>query len=121
MTSRRQIAVRADPVIGYAMPVAVSKQPGKRAARRAGAFHGFKIRLLDFYRDEICAAAECAGGSPQDFCYQALLEAARDVAAQFGMTPDSLAKLSQPARAELATKRRAVNLAVKYARPALKN
>jgi hypothetical protein len=112
--NRRPIAVLAEPAVGYAVPVAVSSvRSGKRPARRAGAFPGFKVRMLDFYRDEIRAAAKCIGANTQAFCYQALREAAHEVAARFGVTPDCLVKLSRSARSELAAKQRSVFFAVK--------
>jgi hypothetical protein len=60
--------------------------------------------MLDFYVEEIRAAAQCTGLPIQTFVYLALLSARAEVAKQIGIPPAEMAKLSKRQRSDICRK-----------------
>ena len=83
----------------------------KTAARKPGRnrpFPGIKVRMMDFYVEDLRACAEAIGWRFDAFLYQALLEAKWKTERLFGMSHGELVTLSKGDRAKLASRYQAV-------------
>ncbi len=104
--SRHKNSVRGSghgPVLAYPVPLAPAPElPRKHSRKRKDGFPGFRIRMKDYSRDEVKAAAECTGWDTYRFCYQAIEQAVRYAERELGIRASQMAKLSKRQRAELA-------------------
>ena len=78
--------------------------PRKRkrpVARRKRAYPGFRVRMMDFYCDEIRAVCECVGVNVRELIYETLLNAREAFAREIGMHPRDIAKLDRRQRAAI--------------------
>ena len=82
---------------------AVTRKPGCKRP-----FPGIKVRMMDFYVEDLRACAEAIGWRFDAFLYQALLEAKWKTERLFGMSHGELVTLSKGDRAKLASRYQAV-------------
>ncbi len=78
----------------------------KHSPKRKRSYPGFRIRMMDFYVEQIRAVVECTGEGVSQFIYHALLAAMNKTASQIGMCPSDIARLSKHGRAEIRRKYR---------------
>jgi hypothetical protein len=76
----------------------------KSSPKRKRGYPGFRIRMLEFYVDEILAVCECMGTTARDFVYCSLLAALRAAALEIGMDPHHIARLNKRQRAAICHK-----------------
>jgi hypothetical protein len=100
------------PVLAYPFQITDLKPVRRRiATRRHGRkrpFPGIKVRMMDFYVQELRACAEAIGWRFDAFLYQALLQAKQETERLFGMSYGGLVTLSKADRAKLASHYQAV-------------
>jgi hypothetical protein len=109
-----------EPVLAYPFQVTDLRQvrsrsgPSRRGRKRK--FPGVKVRMMDFYVQELRACAEALGWRFDAFLYQALLQVKQETERLFGMSSGGLATLSKGDRARLASHYQAVCEAGRKAR-----
>ncbi len=100
------------PVLAYPFRITdlrpVRRKTATRKPGRKRPFPGIKVRMMDFYVQELRACAEATGWRFDVFLYMALLEAKLKTECIFGMSHGGLAELSKSDRARLASHYRAV-------------
>ena len=100
------------PVLAYPFQITDLKPVRRRiATRRHGRkrpFPGVKVRMMDFFVEELHACAQAIGWRFDAFLYQALLQAKRETERLFGMSNGGLVTLSRADRAKLASHYQAV-------------
>lgn len=74
--------------------------------KRKRAYPGFRIRMAEFYVEQIHAVVECMGDGVSQFVYHAILTAMHEAASKIGMGPAYIARLSKRERAEIRRKYR---------------
>lgn len=84
--------------VGAGLPV--QRKPKIRPKRKRQ-YPGFRIRMLDFYCDEVRAVCECLGVNVREFIYEALLEAKDAYAREIGLPPREIARLDKRQRAAI--------------------
>ena len=100
------------PVLAYPFQITDLRPTRRRTVtRKHGSkrpFCGVKVRMMDFYVQELRACAEAIGWRFDAFLYQALLEAKWKTERLFGMSIGGLVTLSRCDRAKLASHYQAV-------------
>ena len=100
------------PVLAYPFQITdlrtVRRKTASRRHGRKRPFPGVKIRMMDFYVQELRACAEAIGWRFDTFLYQALLQVKRETERLFGMSYGGLVTLSKGDRAKLASHYQAV-------------
>jgi hypothetical protein len=82
---------------------AVTRKPGRKRP-----FPGIKVRMMDWYVEDLRACAEAIGWRFDAFLYHALLQAKWETERLFGMSHGELVTLSKGDRAKLASHYQAV-------------
>ena len=100
------------PVLAYPFQITDLKPVRRRSAtRRHGRkrpFPGVKVRMMDFFVEELHACAQAIGWRFDAFLHHALLQAKRETERLFGMSNGGLVTLSRADRAKLASHYQAV-------------
>jgi hypothetical protein len=78
--------------------------PRKRQHKRKRGYPGFRIRMMDFYVEEIRAVVKCIGWDISHFVSFALHKACNEAATEIGLEPRDIARLSKRERAEIRRK-----------------
>ena len=95
------------PVLAYPFQITDLKPVRRRiATRRHGRkrpFPGVKVRMMDFFVEELRACAQAIGWRFDAFLYQALLQAKRETERLFGMSNGGLVMLGKADKAKLAS------------------
>ena len=101
-----------DPVLAYPFQITdlkpvrrriVTRKPGRKRP-----FPGVKVRMMDFFVQEIRACAQAIGWRFDTFLYHALLQAKWETERLFGLSNGGLVTLSKADRAKLASHYQAV-------------
>jgi hypothetical protein len=99
-------AAKCEVVMDYLGAGLQLPRPRKNRRKRKRDYPGFRIRMMDWYVDQILAVSECLGCGVSQFLYSALLSAIAKEAKNIGMPANELLKLSKGQRLEIRRKYR---------------